>query len=146
MRKSEIISLFLEECFSAKRNFPSGVACTYVQLNEEIGIKCYPDTRGAKVNRNYSFRKQKYLHSKRLAPKAYFKFDIHDPFYDGSIHCYVTQHAESCSQSDFKKLRNAVDLKKKLLALRISVSDVKARNCGFINGKLVLIDCDYNSI
>lgn len=143
MRKSEIISAFLEECFLAKRNFPSGVACTYVQLTDEIGVKCYPDAR---INRNYSFRKQKYLHRKKLAPRAYFKFEIHDPFYEGAISCYVTQHAELCSQLEFRKLRNAVELKKKLLKLGIVVTDVRARNCGFVNGRLVLIDCDYNSI
>jgi hypothetical protein len=143
MRKSEIISAFLEECFGAKRSFPSGVACTYVQLTDEIGVKCYPDAR---INRNYSFRKQKFLHSKRLAPKPYFKFEVYDPFYEGGIPCYVTQHAEPCCTYDFRKLRNAVELKNKLLKLKIVVTDVKARNCGFINGRLVLIDCDYNSI
>jgi hypothetical protein len=143
MRKQEVIKEFLSECFLAKRDFPSGVACTYVQLNESIGVKCYPDAR---VNRNYSFRKQSYLHSKRLAPKAYFKFEIFDPFDQSVIACYVTQHAEQCRSEDFKKLRYTVDLKKKLLKLKIAVTDVKARNCGFINGKLVLIDCDYNSI
>lgn len=143
MRKSDLISSFLRECFLAKRKFPSGVACTYIQLEHGLGVKCYPE---GIYNRNYSFRKQKYLHSQRLAPRVYFKFNIYYPFDDIVIACYVTQHADPCSYADFVKIRNGVELKKKLLKLRIEVTDVKSKNCGFIRDRLVLIDCDYNSI
>lgn len=146
MRKEEVIDLFLRQLFLNKKSHPSGQSCTYVQLNKDIGIKCYRNDGG---NRNRAFAKQKELSKLGLAPKAYFKFHFYDVnLEDGKrqkISCYATQHGKMCKKNEFKQHLN--ELSTELFALGYEdLGDVRQKNCRMIDGKLVLIDCDKHTI
>ena len=145
MKRKEIIDLFLRTAFIEGKRFPVGRSCTYIQLNDELGVKCYIHDP---VNRNHSFKTQKKLYKLKLAPKAHFKFDFRIPFFKPGkrkcyqINCFVTQHAEKCGGEYLKQLP---ELYAALQQNGMSTHDIAQRNCGLINNKLIIIDCDWNS-
>lgn len=146
MRKEEVIDLFFRQLFLNKKSHPSGQSCTYVQLNKDIGIKCYVSDGG---NRNRAFAKQKELSKQGLAPKAYFKFH----FYDADlvcrerrkISCYVTQHGKLCKKNEFKQHLGELSFHLSALGYK-DLGDVRQKNCRMIDDRLVLIDCDRHTI
>lgn len=116
----------------------SGSSCSYISLGY-YGIKCYVRD---KKNRDYAYKTQQKLHKLGLAPAVSGRFTM--KFSGKNMYCYLTRHAHTTTRASVKEL---VELRKKLVSLGYKhTSDVVDRNVGYVDGKLVLIDCDFHTI
>jgi hypothetical protein len=122
----------------------------FLPLNKKVGVKLYL----RKDNRNFSWKHQRILNLKNLAPYAGRCFEIDSGAVSGRYTIYYrprtlfgffTEVAEEVKAKNLKGKELSL-LCKNLSDQNYSTTDVAARNVGRIKSKLVLIDTDMVSL
>lgn len=161
---AEIVSLLSKQRKLQNDKTPNGACHFFVAIDDNWGVKfrqsCWPQQ--VEENRKwikYSMQKQKQAYDAGLAPEVGEMVEINLP---NSIYVgYVTQRVETVDggkqnyidysasneyypdeYSDFIKFyrENKTELELNLSIAGVPTGDMKAANCGRMNGKLVYID------
>ncbi len=145
----------ISDCIRGKS--PRGCQCFFVKLGNR-GLKVYRTPE----ERDQAYSNQVWLHSKGLAPRAYFKGKVlikdcavGHGFEDRETYCYESELAEvfswkyrkenDLSYEDYAKYVDrfedaSTEIKRKLRKLDIMWYDDGRCNVGFVDGQAVLID------
>jgi len=76
----------------------SGQECSFIDMKNGWGIKCYNDKGQADTN----YICQKYVASLGMAPKVGKRFTITDPVYGDKYYCHLTEVVELCAPYGIK--------------------------------------------
>lgn len=145
MLKRDLIKSTVNKAISYS---PSGVACIFVPITNQIGAKTYK----TKAKRDDCYGRQKKAAKIGLGPEVYGKFTIkaqekiiHEDYEyrpGDKIYGYLTEIVKIdnnwVNDTQMRKLRN------ELRAIDFDFYDYGSNNVGFKNGKLVCVDFGYD--
>lgn len=141
---------------SYNNSYPQGSECVFVSCGNGWGLKLF----SSRYERDFAVEKQTQLHKHNLAPKVGKVFELQikgkigrnlyrDP--KSYVYGYITQKAKMVEKPGKKDRKNLNSLVRKLGYLSSPFMDAGFHNVGYINKKLVVIDCnslsfeDYSS-
>ena len=106
----------------------SGAECIFFRF-ETVGLKAYK----MEYDRDHAHEHQSIAYDWGIAPEPFSKIEIPHQ----NRFCYFTEIAEECvhlSYDEYDAIRDA------LAECGLQNTDLADRNCGYVNGELVVID------